>query len=94
LVVQTLTADLHRVGQTGNLLRLVQRHGYLPDWTPARWERAAQELAPAHVLDATPPAGLARPSTAWTGGLDGRDRPATRARLLHSPWGKAPALPP
>jgi hypothetical protein len=94
LVVQTLTADLHRVGQTGNLLRLVQRHGYLPDWTPARWERAAQELAPVRPLSATPPAGLASPLPAGTAGLDGSDRPAMLARLLHSPWGKVPPLPP
>jgi hypothetical protein len=61
LVVRTLTTDLQRVGQAGNLLRLVQRHGYLPDWTPARWEQAVQELAQMRALAATPPATLARP---------------------------------
>ena len=61
LVVRTLTADLQRIGQTGNLLRLVQHHGYLPDWTPTRWEHAAQELALPRDLSTTPPASLLRP---------------------------------
>ena len=48
LVVRTLTADLSRVGRTGNLLPLVQHHGYLQDWTRERWEQAGQELGQLH----------------------------------------------
>jgi hypothetical protein len=44
LTVHTLTSDLARVGFTGEALRVVQRHGYLQDWTPERWARAEREL--------------------------------------------------
>ena len=39
-----LRADLTRLGFTGDVLRAVQRHGYLEDWTPARWAQAEAEL--------------------------------------------------
>ena len=45
LVVQTLTTDLRQAGYPGPLFSLVQRHGYLADWTRARWEQAVHELA-------------------------------------------------
>ena len=50
LIVQTLTADLHKARVTGNMLQTVQRHGYLRDWARDRWERAEQELAQARLL--------------------------------------------
>jgi hypothetical protein len=52
LTVQTVTADLHKAGATGDVLRTVQRHGYLRDWDRDRWERAEQELAQARLLQA------------------------------------------
>ena len=52
LIVQTVTADLHQAGVTGDVLRTVQRHGYLRDWDRDRWERAEQELAQARLLQA------------------------------------------
>jgi hypothetical protein len=52
LIVQTVTADLHKAGVTGDVLRTVQRHGYLRDWERDRWERAGQELAQARLLQA------------------------------------------
>jgi hypothetical protein len=50
LTVQMVTADLTRLGWTGDILRTVQRHGYLQDWTPARWMQAEAELAQACFL--------------------------------------------
>ena len=47
LTVQTLTADLSRVGCMGDVLTTVQQHGYLRDWTTSRWARAAGELVQA-----------------------------------------------
>jgi hypothetical protein len=52
LIVQTVTADLHKAGVTGDVLQTVKRHGYLRDWERDRWERAEQELAQAHLLQA------------------------------------------
>jgi hypothetical protein len=52
LIVQTVTADLHQVGVTGDMLQTVKRHGYLRDWERDRWERAEQELAQARLLQA------------------------------------------
>ena len=52
LIVQTVTADLHQAGVTGDVLRTVQRHGYLRDWDRERWERAEQELAQARLRQA------------------------------------------
>jgi hypothetical protein len=52
LIVQTVTADLHKAGVTGDVLRTVQRHGYLRDWNRDRWERAEQELAQARLHQA------------------------------------------
>ena len=52
LIVQTVTADLHKAGVTGDVLQTVQRHGYLRDWERDRWERAEQELAQARLLQA------------------------------------------
>jgi hypothetical protein len=52
LIVQTVTADLHQAGVTGDVLQTVQRHGYLRDWDRDRWERAEQELAQARLLQA------------------------------------------
>jgi hypothetical protein len=52
LIVQTVTADLERAGVTGDLFRIVQRHGYLPDWDQARWRQAEAELAQARLLQA------------------------------------------
>jgi hypothetical protein len=49
LIVQTVTADLHKAGVTGDVLRMVQRHGYLRDWNRDRWEQAEQELAQARL---------------------------------------------
>ena len=37
---------------TGDMLRTIQRHGYLLDWDQERWERAEQELAQARLLHA------------------------------------------
>jgi hypothetical protein len=52
LIVQTMTADLHKAGVTGDVLQTVKRHGYLRDWARDRWERAEQELAQARLLQA------------------------------------------
>ena len=52
VIVQTITADLARAGVTGEVLRLVQRHGYLPDWDKERWERAERECAHMGVMRA------------------------------------------
>jgi hypothetical protein len=52
LIVQTVTADLQKAGVTGDVLRTVQRHGYLQDWNRDRWKRAEQELAQARLHQA------------------------------------------
>src|SRR5918992_130545 len=52
LIVQTVTADLHQAGVTGDVLQTVQRYGYLRDWDRDRWERAEQELAQARLHQA------------------------------------------
>jgi hypothetical protein len=52
LIVQTVTADLHQAGVTGDVLQTVKQHGYLRDWERDRWERAEQELAQARLLQA------------------------------------------
>jgi hypothetical protein len=52
LIVQTITADFQRAGTEGHILPLVQRHGYLQDWCPERWERAEQDLGQARLLRA------------------------------------------
>ena len=52
LIVQTLTADLQRAGVAGDVLRIVQSHGYLQEWDKERWERAEQEVAQARLLQA------------------------------------------
>jgi hypothetical protein len=52
LIVQTVTADLHKAGVTGDVLQMVKRHGYLRDWNRDRWERAEQELAQARLHQA------------------------------------------
>jgi hypothetical protein len=52
LIVQTITADFQRAGIEGHILPLVQRHGYLQDWCPERWERAEQDLGQARLLRA------------------------------------------
>jgi hypothetical protein len=52
LIVQTVTADLHKASVTGDVLQTVQRHGYLREWDRDRWERAEQELAQARLLQA------------------------------------------
>jgi hypothetical protein len=52
LIVQTITADFQRAGIEGKLFPLVQRHGYLQDWRPERWEKAEQDLAQARLLRA------------------------------------------
>jgi hypothetical protein len=52
LIVQTVTADLHQAGVTGDVLQTLQRHGYLRNWQRDRWERAEQELAQARLLQA------------------------------------------
>ena len=52
LIVQTVTADLQRVGVTHDVFCTVQRHGYLRDWNQDRWLQAEQELAQARLLQA------------------------------------------
>jgi hypothetical protein len=52
LIVQTITTDFQRAGISGQVFPLVQRHGYLPDWSLKQWERAEQELAQARLLRA------------------------------------------
>ena len=52
LVVQTVTADLQRVGVTRDVFRLVQGHGFLRDWDQDRWLQAEEELAQARLLQA------------------------------------------
>jgi hypothetical protein len=58
LVVQELKRDLERVMTrvpTGSaLLRLIQHHGYLRDWTVERWENADRELAQSRVWPRAP----------------------------------------
>ena len=49
-IAQTLTADLDRVGVTGDAFRLARRYGYLRDWDQARWDQAQAELAQARLL--------------------------------------------
>jgi len=53
LIVQTVTADLQWAGVTSDVFRTVKRHGYLPDWDQSRWRQAEEELAQAHLLQAT-----------------------------------------
>jgi hypothetical protein len=45
LTVQVLLQDLKPVRYTGHPLALIQRTGYLSDWTRERWDHAALELA-------------------------------------------------
>jgi hypothetical protein len=45
LAVQILLQDLKPVRYTGHPLTLIQRLGYLSDWTQERWDQAALELA-------------------------------------------------
>src|SRR5918992_31852 len=52
LIVQTVTADLHQAGVTGDVLRTVQRHGDLRGWGRGRWERGGKELAQGRLLQA------------------------------------------
>jgi hypothetical protein len=94
ITVQILTADLARIGYMGEVLPTVQRHGYLQDWTPARWERAAQELMQARLLHGWQQASLAGQTAIGTGLPDGSACNTTRLRLLHNHRGKASALPP
>ena len=58
LIVQELKRDLERVMTpvpTGPaLLRLVQRHGYLSDWTRERWAKAEIELAQSRIWPRAP----------------------------------------
>jgi hypothetical protein len=49
-IVQTLTADLKRVGVRVNVFEAVQQHGYLLDWDPERWLQAEHEVAQARLL--------------------------------------------
>jgi hypothetical protein len=57
LTVQTLKADLKRVGCTGNVLRIVQQHGYLQDWTIDRWAQAEKELVQVRLREMQKPHG-------------------------------------
>jgi hypothetical protein len=96
ITVQLLTADLSRMGYMGEGLPTVQRHGYLRDWTPARWERAAQELAQARLLQRWQQASLAGQTARWTGLPDGSNRNATHARVVYgnragNAWGRVHA---
>jgi hypothetical protein len=52
LIIQTITADFQRAGIEGKIFPLVQRHGYLHDWRPERWEKAEQDLVQARLLRA------------------------------------------
>jgi hypothetical protein len=58
LIVQELKRDLERVMTpvpTGPaLLSLVQRHGYLSDWTLERWAKAEIDLAQSRVWPRAP----------------------------------------
>jgi hypothetical protein len=45
LTVQILLQDLKPVRYTGHPLALIQRTGYLSDWTRERWDQATAELA-------------------------------------------------
>jgi hypothetical protein len=50
--VRTLTEDFKRARVTGDVFRIVQKHGYLQDWDKERWLRAEQEIAQARLLQA------------------------------------------
>jgi hypothetical protein len=78
LIVQTLTADLERNGVTGDVFRMVQRHGYLRDWDQARWLKAEQELAQARLLQArrrSQEVGLTRMQEVMGEGVDEDEPP-------------------
>ena len=45
LMVQILLQDLKPVRHTRHPLALIQRMGYLSDWTRERWDQAVIELA-------------------------------------------------
>jgi hypothetical protein len=45
LIVRILLQHLKPVRYTGHPLTLIQRTGYLSDWTRERWDHAALELA-------------------------------------------------
>ena len=56
LTVQVLLQDLKRAGYTGHHpLALIQREGYLSDWTRERWNQAAFELADVRRLSPSLP---------------------------------------
>jgi hypothetical protein len=58
LTVRELRRDLERVmarlPAAQELLRQVQRYGFLPDWSQERWERAEMELAQSRVWPRAP----------------------------------------
>jgi hypothetical protein len=45
LTVRVLLHDLKPVRYTGHALVLIQRMGYLSDWTRERWDQATLEVA-------------------------------------------------
>ena len=49
-IVEILTADLEKVGVTSDAFRIVQRYGYLQDWTEDRWMNAELELTQERLL--------------------------------------------
>ncbi len=49
-MVEILTADLEKVGVTSDAFRIVQRYGYLQDWTEDRWMNAELELTQERLL--------------------------------------------
>jgi hypothetical protein len=58
LAVQILLQDLKQVRYTGHPLALIQRTGYLSEWTRERWDQAALELAEIRRLGQSLPSDI------------------------------------
>ena len=58
LIVQILLQDLKPVRYTGHPLALIQRMGYLSDWTRERWDQATLELEDVRQLDRSLPSDI------------------------------------
>ena len=59
LTVQILLQDLERAGYTGrHPLTLIQRSGYLSDWTRERWDQAVFDIADVHRASQSMPSDI------------------------------------
>jgi hypothetical protein len=58
LIVQILLQELKPVRYTGHSLTLIQRTGYLSDWTRERWDQTTSELAGVRRPGPSLPSGL------------------------------------